>query len=542
LVFIVYLLSLVAINYDNEISICNILSKIIGFEALLIMKKYLFVVYLIFFVFALNAQNDTSDSIDNLIVGASKLQKEGDYLQALIKLEKAMAIAVSINNNVSIYLINIQFGNLYMEWDDIQKAKQYYLSALNIAQIINDKRKIAGGYNNVGTAISREKKWDSSLVYYQNARKIYEELNDSSAIAGTTNNIGTIYTYKKDFEKSIVYYKKAYRIMALIGNEANAAVFALNIANSYMSTNQIDSAMSYIRIGNEMAKLQNSIMLDMRVANTFAQLYEKTKDYDKAISFYKEFYVLNDSLFSLEKQNQIIALQQKYEAEKQKTTIELLTKEKEINQIKLLKQSILIYSVVFVIVLVLVILFLVIRQNKLRTKFLEIEKLQLNTDKEKLLADKKLQTSENQILLDRIHHKERELVSSTMHVLQKNELILKLKTELDSINVEMDNKQLHDFSKEMKGLTSQFGVWDSFSFHFEQVHPSFFTQLKSAYPNLTQNDFKLSAYIKIGLNNKEIASIMQIAPDSVKSAKKRLKKKMCLGADDRLQTYLLTIP
>ena len=503
------------------------------------MKKCSLVIYLILFGLTCNAQGNSADSVSSLVVKASKLQKDGNYIQALITLEKALTIANLIKNNVSVFQINIQFGNLYMEWDDIQKAKQYYLNALNIAQIINDKRKIAGGYNNLGTAISREEKWDSSLVYYQNARKIYEELNDSSAIAGTTNNIGTIYTYKKNFEKSIIYYKKAYRIMALVGNEANAAVFALNIASSYMSINRIDSAMIYLVIGKEKAKSRNSIMLDMRVANTFAQLYEKTKDYENAISFYKEYYILNDSLFSLEKQNQIIALQQKYEVEKQKTTIELLTKEKEIDQIKLLKQSILIYSIVFVIVLVLVILFLVIRQNKLRTKFLEIEKLKLNTDKEKLIAEKKLQTSENQILLDRIHHKERELVSSTMHVLQKNELIQKLKSEVDSINEEMDNKQLHNFSKEMKGLTSQFGVWDSFSFHFEQVHPSFFTQLKNTFPNLTQNDFKLSAYIKIGLSNKEIASIMQIAPDSVKSAKKRLKKKMNLSPEERLQARFM---
>ena len=121
-----------------------------------------------------------------------------------------------------------------------------------------------------------------------------------------------------------------------------------------------------------------------------------------------------------------------------------------------------------------------------------------------------------------------------MHVLQKNQLLEKLKIEIDSINKEANNKSLYAFSKEMKGLTSQAGVWENFCYHFENVHPYFFVQLKKEYPKLTQNDFKLAAYIKIGLNNKEIASPMQIAPESVKSAKKRLKKKMNLNAEERL--------
>jgi len=502
------------------------------------MIRYVLTLFFIFFSASFLAQGHSSDTVRMLVNKSSKLQKEGEYVEALIGLEKALIIADSTKNSVSIYETNIQFGNLYMEWDDIKKAKFYYKKALDIAFVINDKKIIAGVYNNMGTVISKEKKWDSSLVYYQKAQAIYEELKDSISIAGTNNNIGTIYIYKESFKKGIVYYKKAYRVMHKVGREVEAAIFALNIASAYSSIKQSDSAMYYLRISEKIAKSQNNIILNMKVANTFAQLYEKTEDYKNANIYFKEYYALNDSLFGLEKQKQIVALQEKYDAEKQKATIGLLKKEKELDQIKLLKQRVFIYSIIFMISLVLLILFLVIRQNRLKTKFLKTEKLRLNTEKGKLLADKKLQTSENQLLLDRIHHKERELVSTTMHVLQKNELIRKLKTEIDAINNEINNDQLYAFSKEMKGLTSQAGVWENFSYHFEQVHPSFFEQLKKKHPKLTRNDFTLSAYIKIGLGNKEIASLMQIAPDSVKSAKKRLKKKMNLSADERLQEFI----
>jgi len=119
-------------------------------------------------------------------------------------------------------------------------------------------------------------------------------------------------------------------------------------------------------------------MLNIKVAASFAELYEKIEDFKKANKYIKEYYTLKDSIFSLEKQNQIVELQEKYKTEKQKTTIDLLKKEKEIDQIKINKQNVYIYTTTFIIVLVLVILLLVTRlDNPEHTDPLkpEIEKL-----------------------------------------------------------------------------------------------------------------------------------------------------------------------
>ena len=51
-------------------------------------------------------------------------------------------------------------------------------------------------------------------------------------------------------------------------------------------------------------------------------------------------------------------------------------------------------------------------------------------------------------------------------------------------------------------------------------------KLKSKHPDLTRYNIRLCTYLKAGLSTKEIASLLNITPDSVKKAKHRLRKKL----------------
>jgi DNA-binding CsgD family transcriptional regulator len=73
------------------------------------------------------------------------------------------------------------------------------------------------------------------------------------------------------------------------------------------------------------------------------------------------------------------------------------------------------------------------------------------------------------------------------------------------------------------------------------VHKDFFTNLKKKYPDLSSGELRLSALIRLNLNLKESATLLNIAPDSVKTARHRLRKKLNLPEDSNLTDYLMTI-
>jgi FixJ family two-component response regulator len=83
--------------------------------------------------------------------------------------------------------------------------------------------------------------------------------------------------------------------------------------------------------------------------------------------------------------------------------------------------------------------------------------------------------------------------------------------------------------------------WENFMIHFEQVHNNFFDQLKSKYPHLNSSDLKFCALLKLKLDTKEIATIMNISPQSVKVARSRLRKKLQLGITSNLSSFITQI-
>ncbi|MEM9339139.1 MAG: hypothetical protein AAGA66_10450 [Bacteroidota bacterium] len=64
-------------------------------------------------------------------------------------------------------------------------------------------------------------------------------------------------------------------------------------------------------------------------------------------------------------------------------------------------------------------------------------------------------------------------------------------------------------------------------------------RLKADYPKLTNHDLKLSAYLKIGIDNKQLASMIGIDHHSAKNSVYRLKKKIQLEPDVELREFIM---
>ena len=80
--------------------------------------------------------------------------------------------------------------------------------------------------------------------------------------------------------------------------------------------------------------------------------------------------------------------------------------------------------------------------------------------------------------------------------------------------------------------------WNRFKLHFDSVHPDFFVNLKAHCADLTENDLRLCAYIRIGMRAKQIAEMLSVTPDSVNTARYRLRKKMGLDKGQSLDDFI----
>ena len=152
-----------------------------------------------------------------------------------------------------------------------------------------------------------------------------------------------------------------------------------------------------------------------------------------------------------------------------------------------------------------------------------------------------LNQREKKLLEQQLEGKERELSSSALFDFQKNELLNNLLKELERLDVVTNRLYAPDIrkiSRQIKGAADLDKSWNNFKMHFDEVHPGFFDSLQSRFTDLTPNDHRICAYLRIGLGNKEMALLTNVESGSVRKSLTRLKKKLGLTIDDDLRGFI----
>jgi DNA-binding CsgD family transcriptional regulator len=171
----------------------------------------------------------------------------------------------------------------------------------------------------------------------------------------------------------------------------------------------------------------------------------------------------------------------------------------------------------------------------------QTEILRLEKDKQ----EKELIELKNQQLLLEVEHQGKELASSTMHIVQKSEKLLSIKEKLKHIShITNDSKIKPEISELIKNIDKDTLIdkdWEKFELYFNNIHTSFTQSLKEKFPNLSANDIKMCAYLRMNLSTKEIASILNISARGVEISRYRLRKKMDLENATNLTDFLLRL-
>lgn len=161
--------------------------------------------------------------------------------------------------------------------------------------------------------------------------------------------------------------------------------------------------------------------------------------------------------------------------------------------------------------------------------------------KQQKVEIEELARKERELLKENLESKTRELSSAAMFDFQKNELLTKLLDEvgrLNSVTNQMYAPEIKKISRDIKSFLDLDKSWTNFKIHFDEVNPGVLEQLAENFPDLTNNEHKICAYLKIGLNNKEIALLTNVESASVRRALNRLKKKLHLSPEDDLRRFI----
>ncbi len=174
--------------------------------------------------------------------------------------------------------------------------------------------------------------------------------------------------------------------------------------------------------------------------------------------------------------------------------------------------------------------------RKQREEFLKTAQRELEL--KKLENEQQLMAFKNEKLQQDIESKNRELAISTMSLIKKNEFLNTVKNKLKEVEKTQDiNSVISVIDKDLNNTDD----WKFFQEAFNNADKDFLKKVKAKHPELTPNDLKLCAYLRLNLTSKEIAPLLNISPRSVEVKRYRLRKKMSLPHESSLTNYILEI-
>ena len=312
------------------------------------------------------------------------------------------------------------------------------------------------------------------------------EFDDPNVTAILYSIMAQYHFMNKEYYKALNCCRDAKKILEEINNLKNLSSLYGNMSMVFEELNKLDSALYYSIIQTKLIKKisSNSVALET---------------HQKLITSYLET------------------------AQKDLTII------KQQNELKS-RQFIFILSISAAVVLIILLFLLFVNQQK-RRKASENRALTLHLEHEKEIKKKQEE------LLD---VKAREITSYSLLVSNKNNLLLKIR-ELNA-HIFDDKENMVNISKKIDEIIlANLDVdeeWENFKMHFDKVHPHFFEKLKCLCHDLTEENLKMCAYIKIGMSNKQIAQLLNIKHTSVIVNHYCLKKKLKLPESENFKRFV----
>lgn len=157
--------------------------------------------------------------------------------------------------------------------------------------------------------------------------------------------------------------------------------------------------------------------------------------------------------------------------------------------------------------------------------------------RKKLKTAKELAVLKNEKLKVEIDSKNRELAISTMSIIKKNEFLNSIKEKLAAA---ANPTQIKSVIRTIDKNITNDDDWEFFEEAFNNADKDFFRRLQEKHKELTPNDLRLCAYLRLNLSSKEIAPLLNISIKSVEVKRYRLRKKMNLAHEAGLTEYILS--
>lgn len=472
---------------------------------------------------------------------------------------KELDLAIKINFQDEIATAHNNLGYIYTKWGDYGEAADHFKSALEIDKAAGVTTYLSTAYNNLGKIYELWGKYDEAISWYTEALHIDEERGNIAGIAVRMSNIGTTYLTWKKYHEALDYFEKALELERQVGDGAKIGRRLAYIGETWLALGNVNLALSYFKqalpffqaraldhdlarlhrsmgkyylsIGNyrealnyfeksqELAKSGKLKPLLMSNLKDLSEIYEKTGQATHALSAYKSFSEMKDSVFTTESSKKLAEYRARYENEQIQYENDILKKDSDLRR----KNHAFLWVLFSLVATALASTLIIFRFRA------------ANLRQQKIIAEQRAENLHKDLEL-----KNNELAYHAMCIVQNNEAVSRMTESVkEMLQADQPPEKLGDILDHLKTMKND-KAWKEFEIRFTQVHSEFYDRLQAEFPDLTPNEKKLCAFLRLNMTTKDIAAITHQTPHSINVARTRLRKKLNLSNnEENLVNFLM---
>ncbi len=453
-------------------------------------------------------------------------------------------------------------GNILTVTDNLPDAMTHYMVAQELAEKGHYVSILPHIYNNMGLIYKESEDYRNALTCFNKSYKVFLEIKDIPNSGNPLMNIGLVYFMLGDLGQASNYTNRALEIFRKSGEDISEAECLADLGQIKNQLGQYEEAiellnqglalidksnskylgpkniirsellirtgMNYLDMGNfivaksflfrgyKLARIMSQPKMVISAAENLSKLYKKSGRSDSALFYYEIFHEQSDSLSKMMTVRTIKLNEIRKEYDK---------KQKE-NEMRLSfeassRKTILILYIISgaALLAVVFILFLMLRLEKQKKKQGDLEKQALN---------------------EKLEYQNKELTTNVMYLTKMNEMVVQIGEKMKRLEVEDHSSNAKIIKLIISELeqTANVDAWKEFEIRFQNVHTHFYHNLSDKFPDLSPNELKLCAFLRLNMSTKEISSLTYQSQNSIMVARSRLRQKIGISKDENLITFL----
>lgn len=302
--------------------------------------------------------NDTSGISSQLNNIGEIYRLMGDYDKTISYYFKSLKIEESLKNDPGIAISLNNIGSFYINnQPNLKKAKSYLLQGLKVFERIKDNNGQAMVYGNLGELFRHEEKYDSAVVALSKAVALDSAVQNLHGLSSDYINLGNVYHLMHRTDEAIKTYERSYQLSKEIGELQLQCISLNNIGAVLIERgNNIEDLKKAIEVTQKSYAL--AVEIDgpdekRKALRNFADGYEKLGDAKLALTYFRQWQSINDSIFSAEKNEKITEIETRYQTEKKEQENSKLKAENATKDLELSRKNNFLLTLAIAIILLL---------------------------------------------------------------------------------------------------------------------------------------------------------------------------------------------